>query len=67
MTCCACVLCTMQKDAVTVSLCTVHNTHAQQVKICCHDTDNINNDTHVGTRYVTLAKHWMWLPDNSFM
>jgi hypothetical protein len=32
---------------------------AQQVKICRHNTDNINNDTHIGTRYVILAKHWM--------
>jgi len=25
------------------------------------------NDTHIGTRYVILAKHWMWLPDDDFM
>ena len=31
--------------------------------ICRHNTDNINNDTHIGTRYVILAKHWMWVPD----
>jgi len=24
-------------------------------------------DTHIGTRYVILAKHWMWLPDDCFM
>jgi len=24
------------------------------------------NDTHIGTRYVILAKHWMWLPDDGF-
>jgi hypothetical protein len=51
----------------TVSVCTVHNTHAQQAKICRHNTDNINKDTHIGTRYVILAKHWMWLPDDGFM
>ena len=28
---------------------------------------NINNDTHIGTRYVILAKHWMWLHDDGFM
>ena len=22
---------------------------------------------HIGTRYVILAKHWMWLPDDGFM
>ena len=27
----------------------------------------VNNDTHIGTRYVILAKHWMWLPDDGFM
>jgi len=42
-------------------------THAQQVKIYRHNTGNINNDTHIGTRYVILAKHWMWLPDDGFM
>ena len=26
----------------------------------------INKDTHIGTRYVILAKHWMWLPDDGF-
>jgi len=50
----------------TVSFCTVHNTHAHKVKICRHNTD-INNDTHIGTRYVILAKHWMWLRDGGFM
>ena len=24
-------------------------------------------DTHIVTRYVILAKHWMWLPDDGFM
>ena len=32
--------------------------------ICRHNTDNINNDTHIGTRYEILAKHWVWLPDD---
>ena len=45
----------------------VHYTHAQQVKICHHSTDNINNDTHIGTRCVILANHWMWLPDYGFL
>jgi len=36
-------------------------------QICRHNTDNINNDTHIGTRYVILAKHWMWLLDDCFM
>ena len=31
--------------------------------ICRHNSD-INNDMHVDTRYVILAKHWMWLPDD---
>ena len=50
----------------TVSFCTVHNTDAQHVKICRHNIDNINNDMHIGTRYVLLAEHWMWLPDDGF-
>ena len=25
------------------------------------------NDKQIGTRYVILAKHWMWIPDNGFM
>ena len=32
-----------------------------------HNTDNINNDTHIGTRCVILAKHCMWLPVDGFM
>jgi len=32
-----------------------------------HNTDNINKDTHIGTRYVILVKHWMWLPDDGFV
>ena len=36
------------------------------VPVCRHNTDNINNDTHIVTRYVILAKHWMWLPDDGF-
>jgi len=42
-------------------------THAQYVKKCRHNTDNINNDTHIGTRYVILAKQWIRLPEDGFM
>jgi len=35
--------------------------------MCRHNIDSINNDTHIGTRYVILAKHWMWLPDDGSM
>ena len=49
----------------TVSFCSVHNKHAQQVKICRHNTDN-NYDTHIGTRYVILVKHWILFPDDGF-
>ena len=34
--------------------------------ICRYNNDNINKDTHIGTRYVILDKHWMWLPDDCF-
>jgi len=41
---------------------------------CRHNTDIINNDTHIGTddthigtRYVILAKHRMWFPDDGFI
>jgi len=34
--------------------------------ICRHNTENINIDTHIGTRYVILAKHRIWLPDDGF-
>jgi len=27
----------------------------------------VSLDTHIDTRYVILAKHWMWLPDDDFM
>ena len=32
-----------------------------------HNNDRIYNDTHIGTRYVILAKHWIWLPDDGSM
>jgi hypothetical protein len=35
--------------------------------LCRHITDYVNNDTHIGTGYVILAKHWMWLPDDGFI
>jgi len=34
--------------------------------IWSQSTGNINKDTHTGTRYVILAKYWMWLPDDGF-
>ena len=40
-----------------VSFRTVHNTHPQQAKICRHNTDNTDNDRHIGTSYVILTKH----------
>jgi len=45
----------------------VHNTHALEVKICRHNTDKINIDTRFSTRYVILAKQWMWFPEDCFM
>jgi len=27
----------------------------------------VSNDTHIGTRYVILDKHWIRLPDEGFM
>jgi len=26
-----------------------------------------DNDVHIGTKYVILAKHCMWFPDEGFM
>jgi len=40
-------------------------THTQ-VKICCHNTDKTNIDTHIGTRHVILVKHCKGLPDDGF-
>jgi hypothetical protein len=42
-------------------------THKQLVKRWRHNTDKINDDRHIGTRHVILAKHWIWLPDDGFM
>ena len=42
-------------------------TKSERLILCRHDTDNINIDKHIGTRYVILSKHWMWLPDDGFM
>ena len=40
--------------------------HSAELNICRNNTD-INNDTYTGTRYVILAKHWVWLPDDGFI
>jgi hypothetical protein len=32
-----------------------------------HVTENVSNDTYIGTRNVILAMHWLWLPDDGFM
>ena len=44
--------------------CTVNHTHAHQVRICRHNTDNVCTDTHCWTRLVILAKNWLWIPDD---
>jgi len=54
---------------VCVCMCMVHcakeysiaqwTTHAHQVIICCHDTDNVCTDMHSWTRLVILAKLWL--------
>jgi hypothetical protein len=45
----------------------VHTRTTGRNKICRHSTDNISNDTHIGTRHVILAKHWLWLPVDGFV
>ena len=55
---CACTQC---KE---VLLYTVNHTHAHQVTICCHNTDNVCTDKYSWTRLVILAKHWLKLPDD---
>jgi len=42
----------------------VNYTHAQHVGICRHNTDNAHIDKHSGTIPVSLARHWLWLPDD---
>jgi len=54
---------TVQKDTVVLS-CTGNYTHAQQVGICRHNTDNAHIDKHTGTIPVILARHWFWLPND---
>ena len=41
---------------------TVNYTHAQQVRICCHNTDYVNG--HDRTILVILAKYCIRLPDD---
>jgi len=40
------------------------HTHAQQVGIYRHNTDNAHIHKHSGTKPVILARHWLWLPDD---
>ena len=46
-------------------VCIVHRAEGY-CAVCRHNTGNINIDTHIVTRYVNLAKRWMWLPDDGF-
>jgi len=48
----------------SVPFCTVNHTHAQQVGICRHNTDNAHIDKNSGTILVILARHWLWLRDD---
>ena len=52
-TCEACVLCT----------------HASQVLLCNHNTDNVYTTSMYShwTEGLILAKHWLWLPDDGFI
>jgi len=42
--------------------------YADYILFYCNITNvRVVNDTHIGTRYVILTKHWMWLPDDGFI
>ena len=42
---------------------TVNYTHAQRVRICCHNTDYVHVNGHDRTILVILAKYYIRLPD----
>jgi hypothetical protein len=65
MTCVAFGLCTVL--AYTVYANTVQNTHATQVILCRHSTDNVCT-TSVSTlnQACNLSKYWVWLPEDGF-
>jgi succinate dehydrogenase hydrophobic anchor subunit len=52
-------------SCASVYACTVHNTHATQVILCHHSTDNVCT-TSISTLNQALAKYWLWLPDDDF-
>jgi len=46
-----------------------HSTHASQVILCSHNTDNVCTTSMYPhwTECVILAKYWPWLPDDGFI
>ena len=48
---------------------TVHSTHATQVVLCSHNTDNVCATSMYShwTDCVILAKYWLWLPDDGLI
>ena len=49
---------------VILSRCACVYTHAQGVRICCHNTDHVHVNGHGRTITVILAKHSVKLPDD---
>jgi hypothetical protein len=56
-------------QCVSVYAHTQHSTHALQVIICSHNTDNVLYDLYVSSlnQVCNLTKYWQWLPDDRFL
>jgi hypothetical protein len=68
-----CAIHCAERDSVCGTLCRKRQCVRYTVQKECkpssgsHNTENISNDTHIGTIHVILAKHRLWLPDDGFM
>jgi hypothetical protein len=68
-TCQTCLLWPLAGASRSVYAHAVHSTHAPQVTLCSHNTDNICTTSIYPhwTECVILAKYWLWLPDDGFI
>jgi len=57
-------LCMCVVHCIWVPSYTVNYTQAQQVRICCHNTDLVHVNGHDRTIFVILTKHCTRLPDD---
>ena len=62
------VQCVYMEVEQMLSVLQLHSTHASQVVLCSHNTDNVCMTSMYShwTKCIILAKYKLWLPDDGF-